>query len=113
MATADEKRIEQIEKDLQDFRKEIGDLTKSLKAFGEEKVEELQSGAKRVYRRAAERAQDVWDEVSASGQELRERAGEHYDQTVDYLGRSVRRNPLQTLGIVAGVGFLIGYLSRR
>ncbi|MDO5090596.1 MAG: hypothetical protein Q4D61_03540 [Cardiobacteriaceae bacterium] len=110
---SDDKRIAQLEKELQDFRKDFSDISQNLKDLASEKTEELQGQARKVYRRASARAGEIWDDVTAAGENFRERAGDHYDDAVRAVRGQVRDNPLQTLAIVAGIGFLVGFLSRR
>lgn len=110
---SEDKRIAQLEKELQDFRKDFSDISKNLKDLASEKTDELQGQARRMYRRASNRAGEIWDDVTSAGQDIRDRAGEHYDDAVRAIGSQVRSNPVQTLAIVAGIGFLVGFLSRR
>lgn len=110
---AEDKRIEELEKELQKFRKDFAEISTNLKELASEKTEELQGRARRVYRRASNRAQEIWDDVASAGHDVYERAGEHYDQAADALGKQVRNHPLQTLAVVAGIGFLVGFLTRR
>ena len=44
--------------------------------------------------------------MTSAGHDLRERAGDHYDDAVRAIGSQVRSNSVQTLAIVAGIGFL-------
>lgn len=110
---SDDKRIAQLEKELQDFRKDFSEISANLKDLASEKTEELQSQARKVYRRASARAGEIWDDVTSTGHDLRDRAGEYYDDAAHAVRSQVRNNPLQTLAVVAGIGFLVGFLSRR
>lgn len=110
---SDEKRNAQLEKELQDLRKDFAEISANIKELAGEKADELQSQARRVYRRASARAGEIWDDVASAGHDLRDRAGEHYDYAVGAVSNQVRSNPLQTLAVVAGIGFLVGFLSRR
>lgn len=108
-----DKNSAQLEKELQDLRKDFAEISANLKELASEKSDELQSQARKVYRRASARAGEIWDDVASTGHDLRERAGEHYDHAVHAVSSQVRNNPLQTLAVVAGIGFLVGFLTRR
>lgn len=110
---SDDKRNAQLEKELQDLRKDFAEISANIKELASEKSEELQSHARKAYRRASARAGEIWDDVTHAGSDLRDRAGEHYDQAVHAVSSQVRNNPLQTLAVVAGIGFLVGFLTRR
>ena len=110
---AEDNRIAELEKELQQFRKDFADISANLKEIAGEKTDELQGRARRAYRRASNRAQELWDDVASTGQDVYERAGEQYDQASDAIAKQVRHHPLQTLAVVAGVGFLVGFLTRR
>lgn len=110
---SDDKRNAQLEKELQDLRKDFAEISSNIKELAGDKAEELQSQARRAYRRASARAGEIWGDVTSAGHDLRERAGEYYDDAAHAVRSQVRNNPLQTLAVVAGIGFLVGFLTRR
>lgn len=109
----DEKRIEQLEKDLAAFRKDFKDINETLKSIASQKSEEMEKRARHNVRKAKQRAEDLWDEVSDTGAEVYDRARHQMDHTLQTVNRSVRENPLSSIAIVAGISYIIGFLSRK
>jgi ElaB/YqjD/DUF883 family membrane-anchored ribosome-binding protein len=76
-----------LKEDIQEITKQLNKLRGS--------VESVAGSVKRAGEHQADRAQDKANEALASVEE------------------AVRRDPLKTLGIAAGIGFLIGIVLRR
>lgn len=108
-----DKRVEQLESELETLRKDFSDISQSLKNIAKQKSDEAESRMRRAYHQAADRAQDAWDNISSSGEEYYHHAREYLDDGMDSLNECVRDKPLQSLAVVAGIGFLIGFLTRR
>lgn len=89
------KQIEQLRKDVNEIAGTLGDLTRG-------QVTELRS-------RAEQRAGELRDRGRAMADDVGARARDLEHEAEDY----VRRRPLQSLAIAAGVGVLIGFLTRR
>lgn len=108
-----DKRVQELEQEIANVRKQFSEINDSLKSLASEKGEEFTRQARRAYRRTANQAQNLWDDVQSSGRDLYDR---YADRVEDHLGnakRAVRDNPLQSIAIVAGVSFIIGFLTRR
>jgi ElaB/YqjD/DUF883 family membrane-anchored ribosome-binding protein len=76
------------------LKEDIQDITKELNKL-RENVENVAGSVRRAGAHQVERAQDKASEALTAVEE------------------AVRREPLKTLGIAAGVGFLIGIVLRR
>ena len=77
----------------------------------------VETKSKEAIDSAIETAQDFIDEYADSAREaaeaLTEKAGEMRDDAVDSIADAVRTRPLGTLALIAGIGFLAGFLWRR
>jgi ElaB/YqjD/DUF883 family membrane-anchored ribosome-binding protein len=91
-----------IEADIQRIREDIAALAGSLKNYGSGKSQEYKSRATAAGEDLTQMSQDALDDLT---RELKS-----YERA---LTNEVRRHPLQSLGIAAGVGFLIAALVRR
>lgn len=92
----------EIEEDIERIRGDIAALAGSLKKYGSGKTSEVKARATAAGQDLTKMSQDALKELTAELQSY-ERA----------LVSEVRRRPLQSLGIAAGIGFLIAALVRR
>ncbi len=91
-----------IEVQLQQLREDIASLAKTVAAVGNEKASEVKGKAKRAANEAADASYQV---VEAAR-----------EQALSWerdLERQIRMNPIQSVAIAAGVGFVFALLSRR
>jgi len=91
-----------IEAQLQQLREDIANLAKTVAAVGNEKASEVKGKA----RRAASDAADASMQMVEAARE----------QAMSYerdLERQIRTNPIQSVAIAAGVGFLFALMTRR
>ena len=79
-----------VENEIAQLRADVASLTDTIKAYGSDAAKDLQS-------RAYGKRDELSEQMRAKEEEIKER---------------VRENPLQALGIAAGVGFLIGVIWR-
>jgi len=75
----------------------------------EEMREQIATLRKDVARMTASAAEDVKDGFGAAGRQVARSGREARDGVID----AVTANPLTAIGIAAGVGYLIGVLTRR
>ena len=92
----------EMQQRIDDLRKEIASISRTLSALGGQKAED--------YREAAERLAS--DAVSASLKAF-ESARSEAASLEEGFERRVREHPLRAIGIAAGVGFLFALLTRR
>ncbi|WP_029059264.1 DUF883 family protein [Stappia stellulata] len=92
----------EIEENIARIRGDIADLAGSLKKYGAGKSSEYKSRAAAAGDDLSRKSQDALNDLSAELQ--------GYEKA---LMEEVRRRPLQSLGIAAGIGFLIAALVRR
>lgn len=97
-----DERIDKIEKEFAEFRKDFKDVSEALKSMASEKAQDYESRARVAFRQAQNKAEHVFSDVR-----------DHFDDATDRVENRVRENPLTALAVVAGLGFLIGFCSRR
>jgi len=80
----------------------------------------LGAAAKDLGEAASSTYQDLRDQARAKTEDLRYRANHLFDDASDYAQSYqteaevyIRENPLQSVGIALGVGFLLGIIIRR
>lgn len=108
-----DKRIEKLEQDLENFRKDFAEIGKTLRQIVEVKGNEAASRSQQMYDRFSHQAQDLVDNMNLHGQVYYARAREQLDNTLEQATDRVRENPLQSIAVVAGVSFLVGFLLSR
>lgn len=91
-----------IEDDIERIRNDIAALAGSLKTYGAGKTDEYKSRASTAGEDLTRKSQEALNDLTA---ELR-----GYERA---LSSEIRRHPLQSLGIAAGIGFLVATLVRR
>ena len=101
----DEKRLEQLEKELVDLRKDFHEISRTLKELADSKEETFDLRARRRYHQAREKAQDVWQEFRGQGGK---RACAWCSCLLREIKGKVRDHPWLAVVIIAVVGFLIG-----
>lgn len=106
-------RVEKLESDLAELRQDFSEISKTLKSIAESKADEYQHRARHAYRNAADRAQDIWEDVTDASEDYYYRARDQFSNSIDDLNDCVRDKPLQSMAIVAGIGFVLGFLTRR
>lgn len=92
----------EIEDDIERIRNDIAALAGSLKKYGAGKTDEYKSRASSAGEELTRKSQEALNDLTAELQSY-ERA----------LSSEIRRHPLQSLGIAAGIGFLVATLVRR
>lgn len=93
--SAQDVQVSDIEAELTRLRDDISTLTKTVSDFGNGKV---QSATNSVSKTSQEALEAVRDEVSSLESDFKKR---------------VRSNPLQAIGIAAGIGFLAAMMTRH
>ncbi|WP_208978075.1 DUF883 family protein [Labrenzia sp. 011] len=101
-AANDQVSAGEIEQDIERIRSDIAALAGSLKKYGAGKTGEYASRANAAGEDLTKMSQDALNTLTS---EL-----ESYERT---LVTGIRRHPLQSLGIAAGIGFLVAALVRR
>ena len=96
------KSVQEIKSDVALVIDHAEDLLKQAAASSGEQAAELQRRGMKMLRQAAEKAQDLQDAVV-------ERSKAAAQATDDY----VHENPWQSVGVAAGVAFLLGLLVSR
>ncbi len=98
----DDVSAREIEANIERIRGDIASLAGSLKQYGAGKSEEYKAKATATGQDLSKMSQDALNDLSA---ELA-----NYERA---FVSEVRRHPLQSIGIAAGVGFLLAALWRR
>lgn len=98
-----EKSVKDLETELAVLRSDISEITDTIKNIG-------RSGASDLNARARETA----GALKAKGAEQARRAGDNAAAAYSSAEDTVRQNPAASVGIAAGVGFIVGlFLARR
>ena len=109
----DQKRVEALEKDLGEFRKDISELAASVKRALQDNAGEVEHSARRLVGRASDEARRFAQRVESQGEDLYYAARDQVHHGYDQIDATVRANPVTSLVEALGVGFLLGILSRR
>ncbi|MFN7008608.1 MAG: YqjD family protein [Allorhizobium sp.] len=91
-----------IQAELDNLRRDIAALTQTLASFGSGKIKE-----------ASNRAGQLGAEAADASAQYVESARSSIAAAEQDLEAHIRRKPLQSIAIAAGVGFLAALLSRR
>ncbi|UXN03086.1 YqjD family protein [Bartonella sp. HY406] len=104
MAKENENTAEQadLEKQVADLRKDIAAIASTLSDLGSKKLNE-----------AKDRAQTMYENARAQGDEALHEACDKLSQTQDSMCACVREKPMASLAIAAGIGFVLGQILRR
>ena len=92
----------ELEEQVQELRREIAELARTLTSIGSGKVEEYRAGLDRLANEAVDASARAFDMAKSEAVSM--------EQSFE---RQVREHPLQALGIAAGIGFLAALLTRR
>ncbi|WIM12940.1 hypothetical protein [Enhydrobacter sp.] len=80
-------------------------------------LDTIESKGKQAIDNVIEAAQDFVDEYGDAARDrvdaLTRRSAELRDKATESLVETVRQRPLGTLAVIAGIGFLAGYIRRR
>jgi len=101
-SAGDQVSASDIEDDIERIRSDIAALAGTLKKYGAGKTGEYKARASSAGEDLTQKSQEALNDLTAELQSY-ERA----------LSSEVRRHPLQSLGIAAGIGFLVATLVRR
>jgi ElaB/YqjD/DUF883 family membrane-anchored ribosome-binding protein len=88
--------------EIEGLRKDLSALTERFAHLGEAGVRTAADYSRETRAAAREKGEAVYADISARASEFEHQAAE-----------SIRRHPLQALGIAAGIGFLAAFLTRR
>lgn len=91
-----------LAREVEGLRKDLASLTERFSSLTDAGIRTANDFTHKKSAEARERGEAIYSELS-------DRAGEIEQQAM----ASVRRHPLQALGIAAGVGFLAAMLTRR
>lgn len=91
-----------IQENIERLRGDISSLAKSISRYGTEKTGEY-----------TERASKAGHDIADVSQQTLDSLTEELNRLERSLTSQIRRKPLQSLGIAAGIGFLIAMLARR
>ncbi|WJW79627.1 DUF883 domain-containing protein [Bartonella sp. TP] len=97
--TIDAMKKDDIKGQINQLREEIAEVTDNIKNYGSENVKDKLS--------------DFYYEAKHKGAESYNEARDRFYDLQDHLSEEVRRKPLSSLAIAAGVGFVAALLTRR
>ncbi|AYD02370.1 DUF883 family protein [Neorhizobium sp. NCHU2750] len=91
-----------IELQLEQLREDIASLAKTVAAVGNEKASEVKGKAKRAAAEATDASYQIAEAAKNQAISLEQD-----------LERQIRANPIQSVAIAAGLGFVLALLTRR
>lgn len=91
-----------IEAQLQQLREDIANLAKTVAAVGNDKAIEIKGKARRAANDAADASLQAVEAARAQAETMEQD-----------LERQIRTNPIQSVAIAAGIGFLAALILRR
>jgi ElaB/YqjD/DUF883 family membrane-anchored ribosome-binding protein len=95
-----------LQKDLQALREDLGRLTEEVSAIVTDK-------SNAAWRRAKTSADSVMSDAQAKGQEAVAAVRDVSNHFADAVDESIKNRPYTTLAIAAGIGLLLGMSWRR
>lgn len=84
------------------LKEDIASIAATLAKIGKNSAREATSNASSSFENARARGEDALDEIRSQAKALE-----------DQLTETVRENPLTTVAVAAGVGFLLALIARR
>lgn len=102
MARANGATEKDVAAQLDALKQDIAGLNDIVKKLAEEKVSDARKEGSRMA-----------SEVENAAREAGERVRAGADKAVAQVEDSVRRQPAVSMGVAAGLGFLVGYMSAR
>lgn len=91
-----------IDAEIARLREDIASLARSVQTYGSAKSDEVKARASRAGSDIAAASQDALDQLR-----------QEFEDVERQLTGQIRRHPVQSIGIAAGVGFLLAFLMRR
>lgn len=102
-SAATEKSMKDLETELAVLRSDISEITSTIRDLGRSGVSDLNN-----------RARATASDLKARGAAQARRAGDNAAAAYSSAEDTVRQNPAASVGIAAGVGFVVGlFLARR
>jgi ElaB/YqjD/DUF883 family membrane-anchored ribosome-binding protein len=84
------------------LKDDIANIAATLARIGKSSAEDAKRSAAESYESARVRGEETFDDLRLQARELEEQ-----------LTETVRENPLTTIAVAAGVGFLLALIARR
>lgn len=97
----DNPSIERLEADIRRLREDVAALTRHLKESGDE-----------TYKSARKAATEGAEQFRAQGEAAMENLRDNAEDVSEQVADAVRRKPITSLAIAAGVGYLLAMLRR-
>lgn len=91
-----------LEAQIQELKKEISDITTTLREFGSDKINQTKGKAEKLYAAA-----------KANGEEAVSQAKDKLNDIESQLTSCLQEKPVTSLAFAAGIGFLLALLVRR
>lgn len=84
------------------LKEDIANIAATLTKIGRDSAKDATRSAASSYEAAKLRGEEALDDIRSQARELE-----------DQLAETVRENPLMTIAVAAGVGFLLALIARR
>jgi ElaB/YqjD/DUF883 family membrane-anchored ribosome-binding protein len=89
------------------------DYSKGSADAGKERLREMADVAADKVKNVAENAEEIAGKVAAQAREYGEKAQEAVKNFKPYVDKSMREQPMATLGVAAVIGFVLGALWKK
>jgi ElaB/YqjD/DUF883 family membrane-anchored ribosome-binding protein len=89
------------------------DYSKGSADAGKERLREMADVAADKVKNVAENAEEIAGKVAARAREYGEKAQEAVKNFKPYVDKSMREQPMATLGVAAVIGFVLGALWKK
>lgn len=102
-----------VNSEIETLRGEIKSLTDSVANLLKRETDNARQGVKGAADAVAQHASSAAETVSQAGYRLAADAQEGVKNATSKLETCIEKNPVQSVLVAAGVGFLLGLMSRR
>jgi ElaB/YqjD/DUF883 family membrane-anchored ribosome-binding protein len=89
------------------------DYSKSSADAGKDRLREMADVATEKVKNVAENAEEIAGKVAAQAREYGEKAQEAVKNFKPYVDKSMKEQPMATLGVAAVIGFVLGALWKK
>ncbi|WP_301098407.1 DUF883 C-terminal domain-containing protein [Otariodibacter sp.] len=113
MATQDKQetdKIEALETEIKSLKDNLSEITTLIKEIGEGESKRLSRKASKALNQASTKAENLLEDFEEEGEDIYHYLKEKLATASSQAERKAKDNPLITVGLVAGISLVVGYL---
>lgn len=110
MATQEKDKIESLEEEIKLLKESLSEITTLVKDIGESESKRLSRKASKALNKASSKAEDLLEDFQDESEDLYQYLKEKFATASNNVESKAKDNPIATVGIVAGVSLIVGYL---